>query len=252
MKHKNPAQTPSGLNPNVSVDCVIFGYDEDRLKVLLIERQGDFPDLWSKLALPGDLIYERETLLMAAHRVLEELTGLKDIFLKQIGAFGDPDRISKQTDRQWLRSIRANPEARVITIAFYSLVRLCDYQPQPSSFAASAKWYDVNEIRDLAFDHFLILNEALHRLRQELSQRPVGFNLMPEKFTLGQLQKMYEAILNKQLDKRNFRRKILKWNILTATDEKQQTVSHKPAQFFVFNREQYHRLAETGFDNFGF
>jgi 8-oxo-dGTP diphosphatase len=240
------------LNPNVSVDCVILGFDRDRLKVLLIEREGDYPDLASKLALPGDLIFNHENLIMAAHRVLEELTGLKDIFLKQIGAFGDPDRISKETDKQWLKSIRANPEARVITIAYYSLVQITDYEPHASSFAQSANWYDVEEIEDLAFDHFKILQQALDQLRQEIRQHPIGFNLMPELFTLRQLQNMYEAILGKPLDKRNFRRKILKLNILTPTDEKEKDVAHKPAQYFKFNEESYNALLETGFDNFGF
>ncbi len=240
------------LNPNVSVDCVVFGFDFEQLKVLLIERQGNFQDKSSGLALPGDLIYNYENLLSAAQRVLEELTGLKDIFLKQVGAFGEPDRISKETDKQWLRSIRANPDARVITIAYYSLVRITDYTPQAKSFARTANWYDVIEIEDLAFDHYSILKQSLDQLRMELQSRPIGFNLMPPKFTLGQLQKMYEAILGKSLDKRNFRRKILKLDILTPLEEKQQEVSHKPAQYFMFNEENYHKLRESGFDNFGF
>lgn len=240
------------LNPNVSVDCVVFGFDFEQLKVLLIEREGNFEDKSQRLALPGDLIFNHENLLSAAQRVLEELTGLKDIFLKQVGAFGEPDRISKETDKQWLRSIRANPDARVITIAYYSLVQITDYTPQANSFATSANWYDVREIDDLAFDHYSILRQALDQLRMELQSRPVGFNLMPPKFTLGQLQKMYEAILGKILDKRNFRRKILKLDILTALKEKQQEVSHKPAQYFMFNEENYNKLRESGFDNFGF
>ena len=240
------------LNPNVSVDCVILGFDGHRLRVLLIEREGDYPDLFSKLALPGDLIFNDEHLGEAANRVLEELTGLNNIFLEQIGAFGDPDRISKKSDKAWLESIRANPQARVITIAYYSLVRITDYSPQASSFATAANWYDVKDIQDLAFDHFSILTQALQQLRNEIKQHPIGFNLMPELFTLRQLQRMYEAILDKELDKRNFRRKILKLNILTPTDMKEQDVSHKPAQYFRFNEDNYNALLETGFDNFGF
>ena len=248
MAKKNGQQ----LNPNVSVDCVVFGFDSEQLRVLLIEREGNYPDKSSRLALPGDLIHNNENLHMSANRVLKELTGLENIFLKQIGAFGGLNRISKQTDKDWLRSIRANPEARVITIAFYSLVKIMDFQPRPSSFATSTKWYSVKEIEALAFDHFEILTRALEQLRNEIIHRPVGFNLMPERFTLGQLQKMYEAILDKKLDKRNFRRKILKLKILNATDEKERDVSHKPAQYFTFNEGNYRALAELGFNNFGF
>ena len=240
------------LNPNVSVDCVIFGFDFQQLKVLLIEREGDFPDEKSRLALPGNLIYDDENLNMAVNRVLKELTGLDNIFLKQIGAFGGVDRISKETDKEWLRSIRAHPDARVITVAYYSLVRISDYWPAASSFAVTANWYNVDEIRDLAFDHYTILKTGLNQLRREISFRPIGFNLMPEKFTLGQLQRMYEAILGRSLDKRNFRRKIMKINILSATDEKEYDVPHKPAQYFKFNEANYKSLVETGFDNFSF
>lgn len=239
-------------NPNVSVDCVIFGFEANQLKVLLIQRTHDKEIDFSEMALPGDLIYDHENLIMAAHRVLKELTGLEKIFLKQVGAFGDPDRTSRQKDREWVHTVRTNPEARVITIAYYSLVRIEDYTPQASSFATSTQWYDVSEVDHLAFDHFDILKKALAQLRNELNQRPIGFNLMPQKFTLGQLQKLYEIILNKRLDKRNFRRKIIKLDILTATEEKEQDVSHKPAQFYQFNRDNYEKLVETGFDNFGF
>ncbi|MCH2022106.1 MAG: NUDIX domain-containing protein [Saprospiraceae bacterium] len=240
------------LNPYISVDCVIFGFDSDRLKVLLIEREDHSLNTESTLALPGDLINNEENLNESANRVLKELTGLKNIYLKQIGAFGDLNRISKKDDKAWLQTVRTNPEARVITIAYYSLVKISDSNPKASSFATSAKWYNVEEIKALAFDHYDILRAALSQLRNEIIHQPVGFNLMPKMFTLGQLQKMYEAILNKKLDKRNFRRKILKLNILDATQEKETGVSHKPAQYFVFNKKNYNSLADTGFNNFGF
>jgi 8-oxo-dGTP diphosphatase len=239
-------------NPFVSVDCVIFGFESEQLKVLLIERDHQKKRDFGNMALPGDLIFDHENLIMAANRVLEELTGLQNIFLKQVGAFGDPQRIRKERDQQWLRSIRANPDARVITIAYYSLVRIEDFLPQASSFATAANWFDVSEVDDLAFDHFEILSKALSQLRSEINQRPLGFNLMPEKFTLGQLQKLYEIILSKKLDKRNFRRKILKLDILTALNEKEQDVSHKPAQYYQFNVKNYENLVKTGFENFGF
>ncbi len=241
------------LNPNLSTDCVIFGFDFEKLNVLLIDRGiGSESNNANRLALPGNLIYDNENLDMAASRVLNELTELKDIYLEQVGAFGDPDRISKESDQEWLKSIRAKPEARVITVAYYSLVKMDDYAPHASSFAKSADWYAVNDIHELAFDHFEILQAALKKLKEKIRIQPLGFNLLPEKFTLGQLHKLYEAILEKSLDKRNFRRKILKLDILTNLDEKQVGVPHKPSQFFMFNEVNYKKLSETGFDNFGF
>lgn len=240
------------LNPNLSTDCVVFGFDFEKLNVLLIDRGISSNQHSPRLALPGNLIYDNENLDMAASRVLKELTGLENIYLEQVGAFGDPDRISKESDQEWLKSIRAKPEARVITVAYYSLVKMEDYSPHASSFAKSADWFPVNDIKELAFDHFEILQDALKKLKDKIRIQPIGFNLLPEKFTLGQLHKLYESILGKQLDKRNFRRKILKLDILTTLDEKQKGVPHKPSQYFTFNEENYKNLSETGFDNFGF
>jgi len=189
---------------------------------------------------------------MAANRVLDELTGLKNIYLEQVGAFGDPDRIHKESDREWLKSIRAEPEARVITVAYYTLVTMSQYKPQASSFAKNADWVPVNEIKELAFDHFEILQAAKEKLKQKIKIQPIGFNLLPEKFTLSQLHRLYESILDKPLDKRNFRRKIQKLDILTSLREKQRGVPHKPSLLYKFNEEKYQELTQTGFDNFGF
>jgi 8-oxo-dGTP diphosphatase len=241
----------SELNSNVSVDCVIFGFDMENLTVLLIDRgENKFPG--SRMALPGNLIYNDENLEQAAHRVLEELTGLKDIYLEQLGAFGDPNRICKESDKAWLNSIRAEPEARVITIAYVSLVKISDYTPHASSFAQSAGWTVVNEIQDLAFDHYEILTAAKEKLKRKIKIQPIGFNLLPEKFTLSQLHRLYESILGKPLDKRNFRRKIQKLGILTNLKEKQRGVPHKPSELYKFNEEKYLELTKDGFDNFGF
>jgi 8-oxo-dGTP diphosphatase len=189
---------------------------------------------------------------MAADRVLDELTGLKNIYLEQVGAFGDPDRIHKESDREWLKSIRAEPEARVITVAYYTLVTMSHYKPQASSFAKNADWVPVNEIKELAFDHYEILQAAKEKLKQKIKIQPIGFNLLPEKFTLSQLHRLYESILDKPLDKRNFRRKIQKLDILTSLREKQRGVPHKPSLLYEFNEEKYQELTQTGFDNFGF
>ena len=241
------------LNPNLSVDCVIFGFDLEQIYVLLIDSGSTESYSQARMAVPGDLIYDTETLDAAARRVLKELTGIENIYLEQIGAFGDPDRIGKKaSDRKWLESIRAMPDARVITVAYYSLVRMPKFNPKASSFAKSAGWAPVKEVQDLAFDHYEILQSGLEQLKRKIKIQPIGFNLLPEKFTLSQLHKLYECIYDKELDKRNFRRKILNLNILTNLDEKQIGVPHKPSQLFKFNEENYKKLSEEGFDNFGF
>lgn len=239
------------LNPRISVDCVIFGFDLNQLKVLVIERSISDSDK-QILTLPGDLIYEAENLDIAADRVLFELTGLQTIFLEQVGAFGDTDRLNKEADKKWLRAVREEPEARVITIAYFSLVNIHEYAPQASSFAKSAAWIPLDEINELAFDHFDILQTALKKLKNKIRIQPVGFNLLPEKFTLSQLQKLYEAILGRELDKRNFRRKMLKLQLVEMLEERQEKVPHKPSQYFKFNETNYNKLIENGFDNFGF
>lgn len=229
------------INPNVSVDCVIFGFSMGNLEVLLIERtpglEGEEKDLQ---ALPGDLIYEDETLDQAAIRVLKELTGLDKIYLEQVYTFGDPNRISKKKDIEWLQKIRAHPEARVITVAYTSLVKKESYQPTASGFAKNAMWVPVQNVPVLAFDHNDILQKAQAHLKAKIYSQPIGFELLPKKFTLAELQKLYEAILNESLDKRNFRRKILKTSFIIPLTEKQSGVAHKPAQLFKFDVKKFH------------
>lgn len=225
------------VNPHVSVDCVIFGFDEDKLKVLLIEPDGQEPlgtNTNQRWALPGDLVYEQEGLDEAAQRVLAELTQLKGIFLKQFYAFGDPKRVQGEADAEWLKTHRSNPEARVITIAYYSVVKMEDYNPGAGSFARSSAWHAVQEVPKLAFDHNEILNKAWEALKDELNHDRIGFDLLPQKFTLSQLQKVYEVILDRKLDKRNFRKTAKKIENIKSLNEKQSGVSHKPAQLFKF------------------
>ena len=248
MQKKNVSE----LNPNVSVDCVIFGFDLEKLNVLVIDRGKIELAENVRMALPGNLIYNNENLDQAAYRVLEELTSLKNIYLEQIGAFGDLNRICKEADRAWLQSIRAEPEARVITVAYFSLVKMEDYMPYAASFAKNAAWIPANEITDLAFDHYDILKAARNKLKEKIRIQPIGFNLLPEKFTLSQLHKLYESILDKDLDKRNFRRKVQKLDILTQLNEKQEGVPHKPSELYKFNEEKYQEITQNGYDNFGF
>jgi 8-oxo-dGTP diphosphatase len=244
-------QSGRNLNNGISADCVIFGFDFEKIQVLLIEREsGDSQK--PEYALPGDLIYDDENLDQAADRVLKELTGLTDIFLEQLGAFGDPNRLNKDADRKWLQSVRANPDVRVITVAYFALVNLRSFNPRPSHFARNVVWKPLNEIKELAFDHLDILNAAKRRLKINLDLRPIGFNLLPEKFTLTQLHKLYEAIQGKEIDKRNFRRKMAKLEIVERLNDKQKGVPHKPSNYYSFNLENYNKLVEEGFNNFGF
>lgn len=233
--------TTNNLNPHVSVDCVIFGFDGEQLKLLIIERKPK----GTVSALPGDLIKDNENLDEAACRVLYELTGLKNIYLKQLQAFGAPDRIKDLADVRWLRDLRQQPLARVITIAYYSLVNLEDLEPRPASFAKEARWELISAIGKLGFDHNHIVDKALEQLRLNLKSDPlIGFELLPEKFTLRQLQKLYEAILDRPIDKRNFRKKFLTAKIVVPLNEKEQGVAHKPAQYYKFDQKRYLRIKD--------
>lgn len=251
MDQKAKTLPNAGINPNVSVDCVIFGFDFEELKVLLIQRkEGPDQDLAreGRWALPGNLIRDDESLDTAAGRVLGELTGLERIYLQQFQAFGNPDRVRRQADAEWLHYMREQPNARVITVAYFSLVKLHGFEPQPRSFARKVAWFPIDEVPDLAFDHNEIVESGLLALQRILRQRPIGFELLPRKFTLGQLQRLYEAILRRPLDKRNFRKKMLKKDILVALDEKQQGVPHKPAQYYRFDKQKYAEWEEQNLD----
>lgn len=235
--------SPKNLNPNVSVDCVVFGFDNEQLNILLIEQKPVNPSIKPQSALPGDLVLEDESLDQAANRVLKELTGLKGIYLRQFKAFGDPQRVKDVKDLSWLQTYREYPQARVITVAYYALVKMHDFSPEASSFADKVYWCNVHDIPPLAFDHNQIVKEGLMKLRQEFEAHRIGFELLPKKFTLSHLQKLYEIITDKKFDKRNFRKKILRENILNPLKEKQQGVLHKPAQLYEFNLKE---LSESG------
>lgn len=221
-------------NPNVSVDCVVFGFDDEKLKVLLIEQRQE-GQVAPQLALPGDLVFERENLDEAASRVLLQLTNLSGIYLKQFQTFGDPGRVKDVKDREWLRTFREDPEARVITVAYYSLVKMEDYQPEAASFAGKVIWTDVDRVPQLGFDHNEILAEGLKRLREEFVYKDIAFELLPTKFTISMLQRLHEIVLGITLDKRNFRKKLKKMDGLMALEEKEEGVDHKPAQLFKYS-----------------
>ncbi len=238
-----------GLIPNVSVDCVVFGFDFTNLNVLLIERNMSIEGTtYADLKFPGDLMRLEEDLDTSAARILKENTGLDNIYLKQFKSFGSPNRLKRQPrDLEWLRQID-HPEEHVVTIAYYSLINISEQHSPELVISDNARWYPVHEVHELVMDHMDILNDAHEHLRSELLNKPIGFELLPEKFTLSQMQKIYEVILGTTFDKRNFRKKILSMKYLIPLNEKQVGVAHKPARLYIFNREVYLKTKKDNFD----
>jgi len=234
------------LNDFISVDCVIFGFDFTQLNVLLVDRVltdcVTGAEIFRDLTLTGNHIYLDEELDDAAARVLFDLTGLKNIYLEQFKTFGSPNRLKRPNDRLWLMHDGRNPDARIITVGYYSLLGIDKVTLE--SKGRNVMWVPVAEITDLAFDHYDILKTALTALRTKLLHEPVGFELLPPKFTLSQLQRLYEIILGEELDKRNFRKKVARMNYLKPLDEKQTGVPHKPARLYVFDRDEYEKTRE--------
>ena len=220
---------------NLSVDCVILGFDNDqKLKILLIKKliseRKEF-----QYAIPGDLLEENEDLLSGAKRILKNLTSLENLFLKQFRIFGDPLRTKDKKDQAWLKLYRKNPEERVVTVGHLSLVKMEDYIPQASSFALDAEWVSLKDIpENLAFDHNEIIKSGLLYLKNQLDHKMIS-NLLPSKFTLSQLQYIYEILLDEKLDKRNFRKNISKIDVIKKTKEKQEGVAHKPAYLYTYD-----------------
>ncbi len=214
-----------------SVDNVIFGLEDTKLKVLLIKRsEVPFINEW---ALPGDLVRTDENLRDAPKRILDELTGLKDVYLEQVHTFGKVDR---------------HPLGRVVTVGYYSLVNIDKVKPKASSIASKVKWFNVFDIKELPFDHYEVLWKCVKRLQNTVLKMPIGFELLPEKFTLSDVQYLYEAVLNKKLDKRNFRKKFLSMGLLIDVKEYQTGVAHRPAKLFKFETEKYEEFKAKGFN----
>lgn len=215
-------------HPAVTTDCVIFGFDGKRLQVLLIERGIEpFKGRW---AFPGGFIKMDETAEEGALRELKEETGMENAFIQQFHTFSNPLR---------------DPRERVITIAFYALVRI--QEVKGGDDAASARWFPLDEIPALAFDHDHMLRMATQRLRQEIHFHPIGFELLPEKFTLRELQSLYEAILGITFDRRNFAKKMLHLEILNELDETVWPTPKREAKLFSFNAGKYEELKRKGF-----
>ncbi len=217
--------------PALTVDCVVFGMDDEDLKVLLIRRGVEpFAGRW---ALPGGFVRMEESLDAAARRGLEEVAGIRPSHLGQLYTFGEPNRA---------------PRGRVVTVAYFALVKLSAHTLHAATDAREAAWFSVWDTPKLAFDHADILSTALQRLKGKVRYQPVGFELLPPKFTLTQLQRLYEVILERQLDKRNFRKKILSMDLLEELDEVEQDVSHRAARLYRFDHKKYRQLEEAGFN----
>ena len=215
-------------HPSVTTDCVIFGFDGERLKVLLIQR--GIEPYKGKWALPGGFLKPDESAESGALRELLEETGLTNVYIEQFHTYSEPDR---------------DPRERVITIAYLALVKL--QEVKGGDDAADARWFAIDNVPQLAFDHDVILRDAFCRLRERIHFHPVGYDLLPEKFTLKELQTLYESVLDVRFDRRNFAKKMLHLDILTQLDETVWPTPKREAYLFKFNIEKYNELKQRGF-----
>jgi 8-oxo-dGTP diphosphatase len=212
----------------VAVDCIIFGFDGGQLKALLIKR--GFEPEKGKWSLMGGFVHKDESTDEAAARILHQLTGLEDLYMEQLHCFSDIDR---------------DPAGRVISIAYFALINIEEYNDQLVT-DHEAKWFPLNKMPHLIFDHKEMVAKAKERLQNKVSNHPIGFELLPDKFTLPQLQNLYEAIYESPLDKRNFTRKILSLGILNKLSEKEKESSRKGAFYYVFDKNKYKKLHQEG------
>lgn len=225
------AYTYEYARPALTVDCVVFGYEAkaSSLKVLLIRRK--LPPFEGTWALPGGFVQVDESVEAAAMRELAEETGVEGVFLEQLYTFG---------------AVKRDPRERVVSVAYYALVSLQRHKLQAATDASDAQWFSLSELPQLGFDHTDVIELAINRLRSKIRYEPVGFELLPEAFTLSQLQRLYEQILEKEIDKRNFRKKLLKMDLLLDTDQKESGVSHRAAKLYEFDARKYETLKQRG------
>ncbi|MCW5910774.1 MAG: NUDIX hydrolase [Cyclobacteriaceae bacterium] len=219
---------------HLSVDCVIFGFHENSLKVLLLKwKNGPW-------CLPGGFVKHKESIDQSAIRTLKERTGLAEIFLKQFYAFGDPDREKgKRHEGTWIGK-------RFVTIGYYALVDYSQVFPEPDLLSSECKWWDVDNVPELIYDHNQIMSKALEALRLSLNDHPVGYNLLPEKFTMPQLQKLYETILNEALDRRNFQKQMISLDVLIRLKERKTGGAHKAPFLYRFDKRKYDKAMKQG------
>lgn len=207
----------------VSVDCVIFGFDENKLKVLLI--RSDVTEFHGKMSLLGDLVHEEEDLDAAAVQVLKRRTGLDNLYLEQVHTFGD---------------VKRHPGGRVITVVYCSLINIQRYKLMVTD--NELHWHEVENVTNLAFDHQQIFENCYLWLQKRVQEHPLGFNLLPQKFSLRELQNLYEAILKIKLDRRNFRKKFQLMGLLIDLNEMEKEVNHRPGKLYKFDYSKYNKM----------
>lgn len=234
-------------HPGFSIDCVIVGFHQNQLKVLLLKVKNT-----GQWGLPGGFMLKNEEVEQAATRLLKARTGLENVFLRQFYLFGDLTRNNENFNRQRLLKQNIAPTSehwfmqRFITLGFYALVNFSKAIPRPDYISEACEWWDLQALPTLMLDHSHILNKALETLRLQLSYQPIGYNLLPEKFTMTELQSLYETILGKKLDRRNFLRKMLSYGILKRLDERRSGVSYKPPYLFSFDLQIYQQALAEG------
>ncbi|TBW28683.1 NUDIX domain-containing protein [Gramella sp. KN1008] len=214
----------------VATDCVIFGFDEGNLKLLIFKRR--VKPLMGTWSLIGSFVRIDEDVQDAAKRVLKEITGLEGVFMEELKSYGDVGR---------------DPGYRCISIAQYALIRIGEYDKELVK-RHGADWYDIDEVPELVLDHNQMVKDALDRIKRKARYKPIGFELLPEKFTIPQLQRLYEAVYRKELDSRNFRKKVLSLNVLIKLNEKDKSTSRRGAFLYKFDYKNYHKLLKEGFN----
>src|SRR5579862_490277 len=241
------AQGEKFFQPGISIDSVIFGFHNNKMKVLLTKLK--YVNLWS---VAGGFVYKDEHIDDAATRILRERTGLSNIFLKQFYIFGDPRRSDRKFHVNRMRHVGWDADRnywllkRFITIGYYALVNFTNVVPTRDYMSDLCDWYDIHDLPPLIMDHGNILGRALETLRTQLKYQPIGYNLLPQKFTMPELQKLYETILDKKLDRRNFQRKMLGYDILNRLEQRRKGGAHKAPYLYSFNLKKYHRALREG------
>ena len=231
---------------HISVDCIIFGFHQNELKVLLL--QAKYAGLW---ALPGGFILKDEHMDDAAKRILKQRTGVDDIYMQQFHVFSEPGRSTKKINKQFLKNAGVTLEEswmfdRFITVGYTALVDFSKVHPVADTLSSACEWFDIHNIPEMILDHRNILEKALENLRMQLNYHPLGYNLLPEKFTMPELQKLYETILDRTLDRRNFQRKIVGTGILKKLNETKKGVAHKAPYYYKFDLRKYQKALKGG------
>jgi len=234
---------------HLSIDCVLFGYHEHQLKVLLLKWKNS--DKWT---LAGGFIKLKENLTQAAERILKERTGLDEIFLQQFQTFGEPDRSARnKKDIEHLEKVTNTTIPadhwllkRTVSIGYYAVTEYSKVNPKPDELSEECTWWDINEVPKLVFDHNLILSEALKALRMQIYHQPIGYNLLPEKFTLPEIHDLYETILGKVLDRRNFAKKLISLGLIKKLNEHKSIGAHRSPFLYKFDKRKYDKALKEG------